>query len=165
MRRILIMSVATMLALAISAPVAVQGTDHPFQGVVHGYGHVEPDEACPPVDLRSVVSTTGYVNDLGMIELDWYNCTPAGADVEGIEMAFVTESGDSVFATYEAHDAPAVGEDPMMMEITYDFAITGGTGQFEGATGGGQLEATLGWPGYEPNYWPALVVIDGNIDY
>jgi hypothetical protein len=51
------------------------------------------------------------------------------------------------------------------MEIAYDFEITGGTGQYEGASGGGQLEAMMAWPGFEPNYWPALVLIDGTITY
>ena len=80
-------------------------------------------------------------------------------------MTFVAENGDSVFASYEAHNAPAIGEDPMLMEITYDFEIIGGTGQYEGASGGGQLAAMMAWPGFEPNYWPALVLIDGTISY
>jgi hypothetical protein len=80
-------------------------------------------------------------------------------------MTFVAENGDRVFATYGASDVPPVGEDPMLMEINYDFEITGGTGQFEGASGGGQLTAMMAWPGYEPNYWPAIVLIDGTITY
>ena len=31
--------------------------------------------------------------------------------------------------------------------------------------GGGQLAAMMAWPGFEPNYWPALVLIDGTISY
>ena len=165
MKRVSILSVALMLALAIATPVAAQGDELPFTGAVHGYGMVEPDSECPPLELRSVVTTTGHVTGMGMTTLDWYNCTPEGADVEGIEMTFVAENGDSVFATYEAHNAPAVGEDPMLMEIAYDFEIVGGTGQYEGASGGGQLAAMMAWPGFEPNYWPALVLIDGTITY
>ena len=166
MKRVMILSVALMLALATAAPVAAQGEEElPFTGAVHGYGMVEPDPECPPLELRSVFTTTGHITDIGMIELDWYNCTPEGADIEGIEMAFVAENGDSVFATYEARDVPPVGEDPVLNEIAYDFEIIGGTGQFEGASGGGQLTAMMAWPGFEPNYWPTLVLIDGTIDY
>ena len=154
-----------MLMLTTAAPVAAQAEAVPFTGAVHGYGMVQPDEACPPVDLRSVFTTSGHVSEMGMIELGYYNCTPPGSDVEGIEMAFVAENGDSVFATYEAHDVLPVGEDPALMGITYDFAIVGGTGQFEGASGGGQLSGTMAWPGFEVNYWPTLVLIDGTISY
>lgn len=165
MRRVRILSVALMLALATATPAAAQGDELPFTGAVHGYGMVQPDEECPPVDLRSVFTTTGYVTEMGMIELNWYNCTPEGSDIEGIEMTFVAENGDSVSAMHEAHDTPPVGEDPSLNEIAYDFEIVGGTGQFEGASGGGQLALTMAWPGFETNYWPTLVLIDGTISY
>ena len=165
MKRIPILLVALLLSVA-AAPVAAQDEEGlPFTGAVHGYGMVQPDETCPPVNLRSVFTTTGHVSDMGMIELGYNNCTPEGADVVGTEMTFVAENGDSVYASYEAHDVPPVGEDPSLMEIAYDFQITGGTGQYEGASGGGQLTAMMAWPGYEPNYWPAIVLIDGTISY
>jgi hypothetical protein len=164
-KRFAIVLVAPMLILAMAAPVGAQAEEGvPFTGATHGFGMVQPDETCP-IDLRSVVSTSGFVSDIGLVELDWYNCTPEGADVEGIEMTFVTENGDQVFATYEAHDAPAVTEDPMLMEITYDFEIVGGTGQYEGATGGGRIDATMAWPGFEINNWPGMFLIDGTISY
>ena len=166
MKRVMILLVALMLALVTAAPVAAQGDGElPFKGAVHGYGMVEPDSECPPVDLRSVFTTAGHVTDMGMIELDYYNCTPEGADIVGTEMTFVAENGDSVSATYEAHDVAPVGEDPALLEITYDFEITGGSGQFEGASGGGQMAGFIAWPGFEPNYWPTLVIIDGTIAY
>ena len=166
MKQVMMLLVALMLALVTAAPVAAQSDDGlPFTGAVHGYGMVQPDEECPPVDLRSVFTTTGYVSEMGMIQLDWYNCTPEGSDIEGIEMTFVAENGDSVSATYEAHDVAPVGEDPSLLEIAYDFEITGGTGQFEGASGGGQMAGFIAWPGFEPNYWPTLVIIDGTIAY
>jgi hypothetical protein len=166
MKRFAIGLVVPMLILASAVPVAAQAEEGvPFTGATHGFGMVQPDEACPPINLRSVVSTSGFVSDMGMVQLDWYNCTPEGADVEGIEMTFVAENGDQVFATYEAHNAPAVTEEPMLMEIDYEFEIIGGTGQYEGATGGGQLDATMAWPGFDINYWPGMVLIDGTITY
>ena len=161
-----ILSAALPLALATAAPVAAQDDDAlPFTGAAHGYGMVQPDEECPPVDLRSVFTTAGYVSEMGMVQLDWYNCTPEGSDIAGIEMTFVAENGDSVSAMHEAHDVAPVGEDPALMEIAYDFEITGGTGRFEGASGGGQLALTMAWPGFDTNYWPTLVIIDGTIAY
>jgi hypothetical protein len=162
----MVLSVALLLVLATTVPVAAQGDGElPFTGAVHGYGMVEPDEACPPVDLHSAFTTTGHVTEMGTIELDYDNCTPEGAEIMGTEMTFVADNGDSVFATYDATDVPSVGPDPMLLEIEYDFEITGGTGQFAGATGGGQLMGKVAWPGFEPNYWPTLVLIDGTITY
>ncbi len=80
-------------------------------------------------------------------------------------MSFVAENGDSVFATYEAHDVPPVGEDPTLLQIDYDFEIVGGTGQYDGASGGGQLMGYVAWPGFEPNYWASMIIIDGTIAY
>ena len=165
MKRAMTLSISLMLALAAATPVAAQGEELPFTGAVHGYGMVQPDSACPPLELRSVFSTTGHVTDMGAITLDWYNCTPEGADIEGIEMAFVAENGDSVLATFGASDVPPVGEDPSLNEWDYDFEIVGGTGQYEGATGGGQLATMMAWPGFETNYWSTLVLIDGTISY
>lgn len=166
MKRVVFVLVALMLVAATAAPVAAQDNEElPFTGAVHGYGMVEPDTECPPVDLRSVFTTVGHVSGMGKVQLDYYNCTPEGADVVGTEMTFVAESGDSVSAAYEAGDVAPVGEDPSLLEITYDFEITGGTGQFEGASGGGQMAGYVAWPGFEPNYWPTLVLIDGTITY
>jgi hypothetical protein len=83
MRRVMILSVGLMLALTSATTVAAQGAELPFTGAVHGYGMVEPDSECPPLELRSVVTATGYVSEMGMIELVWCNCTPEGADIEG----------------------------------------------------------------------------------
>ena len=166
MKRVMILLAALMLVLATAAPMTAQGDDGvPFKGAVHGYGMVQPDEECPPVDLRSVFATTGYVSEMGMVALDYYNCTPEGSDIVGIEMTFVAENGDSVSAAYEAHDVAPVGEEPALMAIAYDFEIVGGTGQFEGASGGGQLSLSMAWPGFETNYWPSLLLIDGTIAY
>ena len=166
MKRVVFVLVALMLVAATAAPVAAQDSEElPFTGAVHGYGMVEPDTECPPVDMRSVFTTTGHVSAMGKVQLDYYNCTPEGSDIVGAEMTFVAENGDSVSAAYEAHDVAPVGEGPSLLEIAYDFEITGGTGQFDGASGGGQLAGFIAWPGFEPNYWPTLVLIDGTIAY
>jgi hypothetical protein len=40
----------------------------PVRGALHGYGTVEPDAACPCLDLRSVITTTGQATDMGKSE-------------------------------------------------------------------------------------------------
>ena len=166
MKRVIILLVALMLALATAAPVAAKA-DHerPFKGTVQGHGMVASDANCPGLDLRSVFTTTGHATHMGKLELDYYNCTPEGPDVIGTEMTFVAANGDEVFAEFEAHDVPPVGPSSSLLEITYDFEIVGGTGRFDGATGGGQLMAAIEWPGFEPNYWPTTIVIKGTIAY
>jgi len=166
MKRVTILLVVLMLVLATAAPVAARSDpERPFKGTAGGLGMVQPDPSCPPVNLRSVFTATGHATHLGKFELDYYNCTPPGPTITGIEMIFMAANGDEVFATYEASDVAPVGEEPMLLEITYDFEIVGGTGRFDGATGGGQMMAAIEWPGFEPNYWPTTWVIEGTIAY
>ncbi len=166
MKRATILLVALALLLTAAAPVAAKG-DHerPFKGTAQGYGMVQEDLSCPPVDLRSVFTTTGRATHMGKLQLDFYNCTPPGSTVTGIEMTFVAANGDKVFADYAAAGLPPVGPDPMLLEITYEFEITGGTGRFEGASGGGLIMADIEWPGFETNYWPTELTIKGAIAY
>jgi hypothetical protein len=170
MKRLTISLVVLMLVLATAAPVAAKSDQaRPFKGTAAGYGMVQFDASCPALPdgatLRSVFTATGRATHLGTFELDYYNCTPPGPDVTGIEMTFVAANGDEVFVAYEAHDVAAVGPDPMLLEITYDFEIAGGTGRFIGATGGGHMMAAIEWPGFEPNHWPTTFVIEGTIAY
>ncbi len=128
-----------MLVLATAAPVAARSDpQRPFNGTAAGFGMVQPDSLCPVLPdgatLRSVFTATGQATHLGKFELDYYNCTPPGPAITGIEMTFMAANGDEVFVTYEASDVAAVGPDPTLLEITYDFEIVGGTGRFDGAT-------------------------------
>ena len=171
MKRVTILLVVLMLVLATAAPVAARSDpERPFKGTAVGYGMVKFDASCPVLPdgatLRSVFTASGQATHLGNFELDYYNCTPPGPDITGIEMTFVAANGDEIFVAYEAHDVAAVGPDPMLLEITYDFEIVGGTGTFVGATGGGQMMAAIGFPGIEgPNHWPTTFVIEGTITY
>jgi hypothetical protein len=170
MRRITILLVSLLLLLATAAPVSARShPERPFKGTAAGFGMVQPDDQCPALPdgamLRSVFTGTGHATHLGTFDLDYYNCTPPGPDVTGIEMTFVAANRDKVFVDFDAHDVAAVGPDPVLLEITYDFEIIGGTGRFKGATGGGQIMAALEWPGFEPNYWPTTWVIKGTIAY
>jgi len=170
MRRVTILLVALMLVLATAAPVAARSDQaRPLKGTAAGFGMVDFDPLCPVLPdgatLRSVFTATGHATHLGKFELDYYNCTPPGPDITGIEMTFTAANGDKVFVTYDAHDVAALGPDPTLLEITYDFEIAGGTGRFVGATGGGHMMAAIEWPGFEPNYWPTTWVIKGTIAY
>jgi hypothetical protein len=167
MRRVMILLVALGLVLASAAPVAATSDPgRPLKGTAAGFGMVQPDEACPPVLLRSVFTATGRATHLGRFNLDYYNCTPPGSTVTGIEMTFVAANGDKVFVAYDAHDVPPVGAEPTLLAITYNFEIVGGTGRFAGATGGGQMMAAIEFTGIEgPNHWPTTFVIKGTIAY
>lgn len=166
MKRVTILLVALMLVLATAAPVVAKG-DHerPFKGTAQGHGMVAPDATCSDPPLRSVFATTGHATHMGKLELDYYNCTPSGSDIVGVEMTFVAANGDSVFATFGSDSVPPVGEEPSLLEITYDFVIIGGTGRFEGATGGGRMMADVEWPGFALNYWPTSLAFKGTIAY
>jgi hypothetical protein len=171
MKRVTILLVVLTLVLATAAPVAARSdTERPFKGTAAGYGMVQPDGSCPVLPdgakLRSVFAATGQATHLGKFELDYYNCTPLGSYIEGVEMTFLAANGDKIFATYEAYDVPPAGLDPTLLEITYDFAIIGGTGRFDGATGGGQMMAAIEFQGIlGPNDWPTTFAIEGTIAY
>ncbi len=167
MRRfVAILGMVAILAFA-AGPVIASGDGHrPFKGTAQGYGMVVPDPACPAFGgLRSAFTQTGYATHMGAIVMDNSHCTPDGPWVVGGEMTIVAANGDSVFITYTAGPAPAVGPDPMRFDVPGEFVVVGGTGRFEGATGGGHTTTTISWPGFEPNYWPDTVVIDGTIGY
>lgn len=167
MRRfVAILGVVAILAF-VAGPVMASGDEHrPFKGTAQGYGMVVPDAACPAFGgLRSVFTQTGYATHLGKIVMDNDHCTPSGPWVDGGEMTIIAANGDEVSITYTAGPVPQVGEDPMRFDVPIEFVVVGGTGRFEGASGGGHMTVTISWPGFEPNYWPSTMVIDGTIDY
>jgi hypothetical protein len=127
---------------------------------------VVPDAACPNFGgLRSVFTTSGQATHMGAMALEFNHCTPAGPYLVGTEMTFVAANGDEVYASYTAGPIPVVGPDPVVFDAPVDFVIIGGSGRFDGATGGGHLTLTVSWPGFEPNYWPATFVFEGTIGY
>ena len=167
MRRLVaILGVVALIAFA-ATPVMAGGDEHrPFKGTTHGYGMVVPDASCPAFGgLRSVFTQTGHVTHLGKVVMDNDHCTPAGPDVTGGRMTIVAANGDELSITYSGGPAPAVGPDPAQFDVPIEFVIVGGTGRFEGATGGGHMTVSISWPGFEPNYWPSIVAIDGTIGY
>jgi len=149
------LSIALLVALLTVGPGVLRaGDDVPFKGdavSVFKYG-----------DLSTLTSyfeiTEGNLTHLGavtgtaevhwtLVSLDPLVLEPAGADI-----TLVAADGDEL---YLEHDA---GEwDPDTATSTADFVITGGTGRFEGATGGGT--ATASGSGTVSNSWT------GTIDY
>ena len=167
MRRfVAILGVVAILAFA-AGPVMARGDEQrPFKGVAQGHGMVVVDLACPHFGgLRSAFTTAGQASHMGRFALGFNHCTPTGPYLTGTEMTFVAANGDEVYATYTAGPFPVVGEDPEVFDAPVDFVIVGGSGRFEGASGGGHITLTVAWPGFAPNYWPATLVFEGTIGY
>jgi len=167
MRRfVAILGMVAIFALAAGPATANGGEHRPFKGTAVGYGMVVPDAACPAFGgLRSAFTATGTMTHMGAILMDNSHCTPAGPWVDGGVMTIIAANGDEVSITYTAGPAPAVGPDPMQFEVPGEFVIVGGTGRFEGASGGGHMTVAISWPGFEPNYWPTTMHMDGTIRY
>ena len=166
MRRfVAILGVVAILAFAVGPVMAKGDEQRPFKGVAQGHGMVVLDPECLTLGLRSVFTTAGQATHMGAFALDFNHCTPAGPYLVGTEMTFVAANGDEVYATYTAGPFPVVGEDPEVFDAPVDFVIVGGSGRFEGASGGGHITLTVSWPGFEPNYWPATLVFEGTIGY
>jgi len=161
-----ILGVVAILAFTAGPVVAKGAEQRPFKGVGQGHGMVVLDAGCPNFGgLRSVFTTAGRATHMGAFTLDFNHCTPAGPFLVGTEMTFAAANGDEVYATYTAGPFPVVGADPQVFDAPVDFVIVGGSGRFEGASGGGHITLTVAWPGFEPNYWPATLVFAGTIGY
>lgn len=148
---------ATALALTVAAPAAAAGQGAAFK--VHAtYDAVaKPDEACGGLRVAASGSATG--TELGSGVWNDHECaifTAAGIAIEG-ELTLTAANGDELFVTYDATTAfpDATGA----IHPAGLFTITGGTGRFAHAAGGGKLsvDANVASPA-------TTATLDGTID-
>jgi hypothetical protein len=79
----------------------------------------------------------------------------------------VAANGDELFADYESVGPPVTP--PSEVGTVYDvptaFTITGGTGRFADATGGGYMIAHITYMGFGAPVWPVTFDWQGTIGY
>ena len=134
-----------ILAAGILALVLVSGTtgtaseSRPFKATL--VGHAGPSPTADPCVLTNAEGGTGQARHLGTI--DWtssenvnFCSNPAGADVEGV-FVWTAANGDQLTGRYVTLAHPDFAGGVITFAGTWE--ITGGTGRFEGATGGGTL--------------------------
>lgn len=159
--------VGALLLMGVPGSVDADSSSRPFDGTLRGevtFPFV--GDECPASDvflggLRTDSEASGVVTHLGRTTMTSQHCTPAGAAIEGGEMTLVAANGDMVYLEYTG-TAPPPGPDGVIV-VAVDFDIVGGTGRFDGATGGGQMTAYVVFAGFETPAWPATWVWEGAV--
>jgi hypothetical protein len=113
-----------------------------------------PGDRCPVLTIQ--ITGTGTSTHLGKFTTVQSHCAapPSLAFTNG-EFTFTAANGDQLFGTYEGEFLPL---EPPLAAIDGAFTNTGGTGRFEGVTGGGDATGVQNFATGE-----ATVVLDGTI--
>jgi len=104
-------------------------------------GPPAPDARCPAGTVLVSFTGIGNVTRAGRVSAEASHCIvddPAVEPFTSGEMTLSSRRGD-LFIEYEGSDAAG--------DLSGTFVITGGTGDFAGATGGGTLRGTAGAAG------------------
>ena len=171
-RMVVLLVVLGLVVLGLAATATADSGTRPLKGSFEGdvTFNLVGQGICPPSSLffggiRSDSDATGKLTHLGRTSLTSMHCTPAGEAVTGGELELVAANGDKVYGTYSGSapfPIPGVTE---YVEADIDFVITGGSGRFEGATGGGKMLVVIEFLGFEVPTWPAVWELRGTIGY
>lgn len=172
MRRGLTVLAASLLLVVTLVGTAVAHADaRPFKGSVAGEIMFQPVgmEICPQTDvywggLRTDGFATGTASHLGLVAMTTQHCTPSGDTIAGGEGTFHAANGDEIYFEYGG-TAPFPGPGTTVIVAEVDFVITGGTGRFADASGGGHLTGYVNFEGFEDPSWAARWVWTGSIGY
>lgn len=171
-KTLVIIAILGLMVLGLAAIAAAGPSDRPFKGSASGdvtFNFVG-QEVCPTSalfygDLATDAQANGNASHMGRVEMTSRHCTPAGEAVTGGNMTLTAANDDEVYIEYQGSapfPIPGVTE---YVEATLDFTITGGTGRFDNATGGGVIEAEIEFLGFEEQTWPATWQWTGTIGY
>ena len=138
---------------------------HPFKGKVWGEVTFPADLTCPE-GLRTHSEANGKLFEpyWTHVAVEADHCTPAADQIKGGKMTLTAENGDMVYLTYSGV-APFPGPDTDVIVADLEFMVTGGTGQFLGATGKGDMTGYVDFPGFDVPVWHAMWVWHGTIVY
>jgi hypothetical protein len=114
---------------------SLAATQVPFKGTFKATGTASAvaGDRCPVLTVE--IHGTGKATHLGQLTDDQSHCVdPASLAFTDGEFTFTAANGDQIRGTYFGELVPL---DPPLFTIDGHFTITGGTGRFAGATGGG----------------------------
>ena len=119
----------------------------PFRAHLEGVGAVPDDQnRCAPL-VTAGNSTAGTMTHLGLVTGAHSQCIdPTGEHQDPLAFSngivtFTAKNGTKLFATFAGVLQPT--EVPGVFTVSNPFQIVGGTGRFEGATGGGSATGSL----------------------
>lgn len=131
--------VASTLAItSVIAPLAAESALLSISAITHEQTGYRPNCAS---GYGGTATGSGLSSLLGAVSFETNDCiTPVGTNFSFIgEMVFTVSSGDELFADYSGSLAPTIY--PSIFSLTGStFKITGGTGNFMGASGYGTLQ-------------------------
>jgi hypothetical protein len=134
--------VTACVALGLSVTVAAGGSSRPFKASIHTFA--APAPTADPCVLSNAEAGSAQVTHLGKSEMESNElvnlCSnPEGADISG-QFTMTAANGDQLFGSYDTLGHLDFAND----EVTFSgqFTITGGTGRFQDATGGGSIEGS-----------------------
>jgi hypothetical protein len=159
MRRFVVSLVVLGLVFVAGSATASAATKaRPFQGYMIGACSFVPDVASP-TGMWTISDTRGDVSRLGASVMSARHPTPTGVAIDAGTMKLVAANGDEVWITYTGGFTPP-GPDGILV-VGLDFTITGGTGRFSAASGGGEMTGYVTFLGFDVSVWPATFVWSG----
>lgn len=132
------LAVAACLTLVLPVTISARSS-RPFKASIHGFAAPTPTGPCQLTNAETAVAQVSHLGRTTMesFEIVELCANPEGADITG-GFTMTGANGDKVSGTYNT-----LGHlDFANNEVTFagQFTITGGTGRFEGASGGGSIE-------------------------
>jgi hypothetical protein len=139
--KIFTLAVAACLTLVLPATMVASGSSRPFKASIHAFAAPTPTSNC---QLTNAETGTAQVTHLGRSTMESNEVVelcvnPEGAEITG-QFTITAANGDLVFGTYET--LGHLNFDTNEVTFSGQFTITGGTGRFEGASGGGSIEGS-----------------------
>ena len=139
--KVFTLAVAACLTLVLPVTMIASGSSRPFKASIHAFAAPVPTGPC---ELTNAEEGAAQVTHLGRSTMasnevvDLFS-NPEGAEITG-QFTMTAANGDQLFGTYETlgHLDFGIGE----VTFSGQFTITGGTGRFEGASGGGAIEGS-----------------------
>ena len=163
--RLLALSAILVLTGMALSPGAAAAEERPFKAMWTGNAHLKPI-VFPTLWLNEETGE-GEATHLGLftwesVEVVTFITNPDGVvesvAVDGKSFTMTAANGDKVFGTYSTEGFPNKAGD---LIIHGTFTITGGTGRFAGATGGGDLFAIA----FFSEGLPFIGLYEGTIDF
>lgn len=168
MRRFVVFLVVLgLVVVAFSATASAAGKARPFKGYAVGqctftFGTPEDPNDSPwgPYGMWTNTDVAGDVSHLGASVMTGRHPTPGETDIADGKMKLVAANGDEVWMTYTGY-APPVDPATGLVVVEVDYTISGGTGRFAGASGGGEMTGYVTFLGFDVFAWPATFVWSG----
>lgn len=137
LRALLPIAAAALAAALLAVPATGATPSKPFRGTVKEASTFSIDPACGG-GFRTTWSGSGHMLHMGRVTATGSDCvsfdSSGVAHVTDGRMVMIAANGDTVEVSYAVAGPPSPDG---VYHLDGTFTVTGGTGRFEGASGGG----------------------------